>query len=107
MTRKITRELHESRQIEDQENRRQAEFARQLATLNAHPERWAILEQFYMAAIMKEESEPPNELSTGLALYVYQVLGRMYLALEEFGFDGITLDSASELLAARERQATE
>ena len=84
-----------------QEKQAQVEFARQLATLNAQPERWALVE-IYM--LVMSEIVRLEENASDTACYVYTIVGA---ALSQFGFGGVDLDDTRALLAARERQATE
>ena len=80
----------------------QVEFARQLATLNAHPERWALVEQYMVS---KELVWTLTVDKIGFREFADDTYMRMICALVECGLGDIGVDDARALLAARETES--
>jgi hypothetical protein len=70
-------------------------------TLNEHPERWAILMIYvFVVSEINQHGRNASELAVG----IYGVIG---VALSEFGFGSVGLNTARALLAARESEEAE
>lgn len=73
------------------------DFACKLATLNAHPERWAILEIFVMTCEHGKACDPKKSFK-GLVWSIARD------GLLDFGFHDVTVREMRQLLAARESE---
>ena len=73
-------------------------FQRQLETLNAHPERWAMVEVFLWSWDRVNEAVIDDKF----AMFVINTHLKMEKALKLIGISSINDDTARQLLAARE-----